>query len=836
MCAPDAHRGRHASAQSACANNTTDEPRRSGRATKGQHKNASSSPAPQPKPAKGKAQKKSKAQPEEDEDDDGVIRCICGNDDPNDKRAFISCDTCEVWQHNICMGEPEDEDDLPDHYYCEECAPEVHGETLQAMERGEKIWEARNKIAQNEKKMGKSRKGKKGPAGWLKKPVTLEENGESGPEAPSADSEETGSKRKREEIKEEPQAEEKASQPSRQDKRRKSAAPDAETAVIEISSLPKERQRTANALSKIIGDDVNARVKAGAHKLAEGETAKSTGDRFASLIEYELTMNYGETTTAQYSGQFRTLHANLKKNKALVERLLDGSLTAAELATMSSQDMASDELQKQRAQMKEQLERQSTAIEQSDGPKYRRTHKGDEIIEDENQQQSAQAAPPVQPVRERTSVAEGEDGGAASPPHADAPSPVQQPPKLDTTRPPDAGPPRRQSSQQFDMSSIWAKTAQSPTSATQPRPMQMPPRRRSSVKPTPDQQDSGTKEDADVDRMLQDDDDSYLPADVSTNPNQVIWRGKLIQTADSTEPRVSARFVAGRDIASTVSWPELLGSQLSIDGRLSITKAEEYLLSLAWSSTVDISVLALSPIDDQGAFNTVFEYFQTRERYAVVNKDKPAMVRDLYIIPLEVGAELPAHVVAMEYSSIRKPAEERMLLATFVVNRSPDTPTVAQQQSGEMEAQMQHGQQSGQTSANGHHLPVHLRAGGPGPAGSPINAGHATFSPTQQGPQQSPQAHAGYGMPPNPYTHQGPAEAYHRGPPQNQPPPPQSSNPLVNEILGGLQHAPSAQAILNAKPDASREQLVHLRQILDEDPTTRTNLEALSMKLFAEGR
>lgn len=721
------------------------------------------------------------------------------------------------------MGEPEDDEDLPEHYYCEQCAPEQHVETVQALERGVKIWETRNKIAQNEKKMGKNRKSaNRGPPGWLKKNVVPDQDGEPQPEAVKEESQEKGSKRKRDEIKEEPQAGEKPSQSTRQDKRRKSAAPDTETAIVEISKLPTERQKTATALSKIIADEVNVRVKAGAHKLVEGETVKSTGDHLASLIEYELAMNYEDPPNPQYTAQFRNLHANLKRNKALVERLLDESLTAAELATMSSQDMASDEQQKQRAQMKEQLDRQAVAIEQADGPKYRRTHKGDELIEDENQQQAVQVAPPVQPVRERTSIVEGEDGNAGSPTTADARSPTQPPSKIDTARPSDAGNPRRQSSQQFDMSSIWAKTAQSPTSSTQPRPMQVAPRRRSSIKP--EQQGGGIKEDADVDRMLQDD-DYDLPNGVSLGPNQVVWRGKLIQTADATEPRVSARFVAGRDISSSVSWPDLLGNQLSIDGRLSITKAEEYLLSLEWSSTVDISVLALSPLDDDGAFHTVFDYFKSRERYAVVNKDKPSMVRDLYIIPVEVGAELPQHVVAMEYSSFKKPVEERLLLATFVVNRAPEKPAVAEQ-----EVQQHHAQQHTPMPAangNGNHLPVHMR-GAPGPAGSPLNAGQATFSPTHH---QGQMPTAGYGMPPNPYT---PGQQQQPPPDMYQQTPPPSANPLVNEILGGLQHAPSAQAIVQAQPDANRQQLEHLRRILEEDPATRTNLEALSARLFAE--
>ena len=41
-------------------------------------------------------------------------------------------------------------------------------------------------------------------------------------------------------------------------------------------------------------------------------------------------------------------------------------------------------------------------------------------------------------------------------------------------------------------------------------------------------------------------------------------------------------------------------------------------------------------------------YFHSRERYAVVEKDKPAMVKDLYIIPVEAGEALPVHVEMLE--------------------------------------------------------------------------------------------------------------------------------------------------------------------------------------------
>ena len=774
------------------------------------------------------------------------------------------------------MGMPEDEEDVPDHYYCEKCVSEDHVETLEALKRGEKIWEARQRIYASEKKMSKSRKGKQGPPGWLKKDIQPTEGGgedvENEPQAEDVKAEaETGSKRKREpEVKEEiAQAEdaehEKPMRGSRQDKRRKSAAIasevalDTDTALVDIDKLPSDRQKIAVALSKIVADDVQARVKAGTFRIPDGHTAKSLADHHASRIEYSLTMNHEGPGNPPYMAQFRTLNANLKKNKVLIERLLQKSLTADELSTMSSSDMASEELQKERAAMKEALDRQAVAVE-VEGPRYRRTHKGDELIEDENEH-FEQSSATAQPVRERQSAAdaETETGVAASPTNSGpAVSPTQteaQPLIVDTKRrQSNAGLDRRTSSQQFDMSSIWAKTAQSPTQGSAgPRPMQMPPRRRSSVaQQLPQDQVDGTKDDADVDRMLQDaddDDETYSPAADYTSGNSggdasIVWRGKLVQSGDGASPTVNARFVAGRDLTPTISWRDLLADRLAIDGRLQVARAEEYLCSLQWSQSSDVSVLALTPYDNAEGFSAVFEYFASRSRYAVVNKDKPGMVKDLYIIPVNAGAELPEHVGMLEYCAIRRPVEEKLLLATFVVARAPGTPPVrsgSQQQeqaAGDAQPSQLRMEQSVQArmpalqAMNGQGMPQHIRTSGAGPAGSPLNAGGATFSPSNSnsGAANAP-PQAGYGAvpPPNPYGQQQPTQADTYAGSQGLQSHP---NPLVNEILGGLQYAPTALQIINADPNIPREKLKHLKVIMEGDPNTRTDIGALAEKLF----
>jgi len=750
-----------------------------------------------------------------------------------------------VWQHNICMGMPVDEEDIPDHYLCEDCEPKEHSETLAALEKDEEIWKVRTAKWKGWKKMSANRRKSRGKGvddarpPWLKRDIGVEEHEETN--GGSADpEEETGAKRKRANVKAEPkvdaaaQSDESTVVVARPGKRRKSSqapgksATDAETAIVDIDQLPPDRSKGAHALSKVIVEDLQERVKSD-FRIPDGHTAKTLGDQYASLIEYALFMNHGKPSEGGYVDQYRTLYQNLKRNKVLIERLLDDSLTADELATMDSGAMASEEQQLEWKLIKEQEDRK-TVVMPDEGPRYRSSHKGLEKIEDERMDDFAGIA---QPVRERTSNAEDGAGSPTMGEMAAPASPVQgeiDPPGGALASRPSATPgiDRRTSSQhQFDMNSIWQKTssAQSPTAATGPRPMQMQPRRRSSAMPVQAQsQAEGAKDDPDVDRLLQDDDDSYEPHGY-TSDETVVWRGKVVHTGEG-EPLVNARFVAGRDMASTAAWRDVLPSKLSVDGRLAVQKAEEYLCGLQWSQNSDVSVLVLTAVDDMAAFNSVFEYFHSRGRYAVVNKDKPALIKDLYIIPVEKGAPLPDHINMLEHNMLKTPAEERMLLATFVVARAlgmPQTDSAA----GGSPTQQYHTGGSTVGNTNGaqqpqQHLPPHLRTGAPGPAGSPLTASGSTFSPAQSA-NAPPMSGYGVGIPPSPYEQQQQQQAHYPAPPH--------ANSLVSRMLGPRQWDPTALQVVAAQPEISESQLKNLRDMLEEDVEARTNVEALARKL-----
>jgi hypothetical protein len=149
------------------------EPRRSVRATKGQHTkpfDQLDQPADAPKRRQGKRGKKATPTADEKQDDqqseDEVIRCVCGatEQDEDSGEPWIACDTCGAWQHNVCVGMSVFTEDVPNNYYCEQCEPTMHKELLEGIEKGEKPWEARRAAyeAEAEKKKRRGRKGGRG--------------------------------------------------------------------------------------------------------------------------------------------------------------------------------------------------------------------------------------------------------------------------------------------------------------------------------------------------------------------------------------------------------------------------------------------------------------------------------------------------------------------------------------------------------------------------------------------------------------------------------------------------------------------------------------------------
>ncbi|QMW27362.1 hypothetical protein G4B84_002651 [Aspergillus flavus NRRL3357] len=907
-----------------------EEPRRSGRSTKGQHKNLDLIPETPAKKPKSKAQPKEKPPkpsveptpaPSEEEE---IIRCICGEyeEEEDIERDMICCDRCSAWQHNDCMGLTFAKGEEPDEYFCEICKPENHKVLLDKIARGEKPWEEaaekRRKEAE-EKKASRRRKGKKGgrrgrpsepkpepkpepkteastpartaasstpapapaptpapapapvsipapvpappapeaaptsPAPSSVTPVT-EKNGAvpdaqsasaqkrkfdehqdvSTPEPVSAldDSFEQATlitnhlmfqtpKSKQQKVSppadtdtvmttvEPTQVKDEAKeQPSRQNSTAETAVVEGVKTVEELSNPA--RKSAASALVRLFVDQVSEARRRGSFSLSDGKSAEEVARQLALSIENAMYENFcggsGETTE-QYKAQLRTILFNVKKNPSLRDRLLVGSLLPDTLSKMSSQDMASEELQQKDAEIKREAERQHIIV-QEQGPRIRRTHKGEELVEDDNQNVPSE---PVFSAAPRRSLVDADGSQSPGPQQSGDGDNVRKPgnQQASDSKPTDGishdqhFPPRAHSPGGTEHEQVFPEVA---THIRQPLP-------------------TGTAQaDAEIDQLLKDDEPEsppYSPKDY--HDEGAVWRGKVIMNPIA-EFSSSAKHVGGADLSGRIPWSQLAPSTLLVDGRIDIQLASEYLCNLRFSTSTDVSVICIKKPElpkEQAGFDKLFNYFSDRKRYGVVGKHPLAAVKDTYLIPIEAGSvKKPEFIELLENNTLEDPTPERVLLVVFAVKTSESNPPSVQPSS-------HHPSQEPVASASPA-TPQQQQFMTPGPR--PVSQ----ITPAPSNFDGTPLAHSPYGQQQHQFQHQHPPHAPQFAPYQS--PAPQNQAPVTGlaaavQVLGNQASSPAIQQLLQQAPNADITQLSVVRDILLRRPETALNYEILMQEL-----
>lgn len=848
---------------------TDEEPRRSGRATKGQHtKNADALDEPlaaKPKPktkADGKKARtpnaRSQSAPstedeENEEEEDAVIRCVCG-----DQRDFgpkmICCDKCDIWQHNRCLHLPQQDSYWEGKsYYCEQCRPEEHQELLALMAKGEKPWE---KWSKKGSKPPKSRPIDHKPTGKQDKvaaaspqpaqslpsasaSASAEAQPTASTPAPSAPSPAPAAvpteaaadgNALQAEVKvsrslqgmqnhtnplQPPSKEPAKSQPlsplgekRRHDstaekegsnkKRRKSSAPKNEvssTSTPDINTLPVKQKAMAEKLREILTPIITSASESRGYEIPDGQTVHSIATQLVLDVDRAASQHHGEPTGPEspYAVQLRSIIFNTKKNPGLVDRLLSGGLRAEDIASMSSEEMASDEKQKEYAAIREANEKQMVLTEEP-GPRFRKTHKGDELVENEafqTQEESRPPPPPPSDEKPRMVQSPTQDNHNT----VELPEDVgrSEPIAIDTTGGADSA---RRPSTNFDINSVFAQVR-----SPQNDQHSFIQRRQSSIQ----QNDKNTQIDADVDRLLKDEDGDVDMANLTDET--IVWRGS-VEMQHMEHCQSVARFVAGGDFGKAIPWTKLLTPSLPIAGRIEEAKGDEYIRGLASTHTHDVAVLALSPVstEGRGVMDTLYKYFHDRHRWGVVPVEKHEVMRDLYVIPIpEGGSNLPSFIDLLEYCTIETPRKEDMLLLALVA-KLPDT-------------QLQSVQHSQPQDPSVHQTPAPVQSinGANGPSPSPLTNPH--------GPTYSP---VGPAFPPNPYT-ATPNNGY---PPTPTPlAQPQAPAPHFGPaaILGPYMASPVVQTIV--QNPHTPELLYNLKHILDMVPAARDDMNVLAEHL-----
>ena len=853
----------------------TEEIRRSGRANKGHHtKNQDSldepalaAPPPaktQPKGRKGhgpakaqtaRAQSAQSAEPDDDGDDDdeeedAIIRCVCGDQRDIRGRQMICCDTCAAWQHNKCLGLPEGDYWEGKDYYCEKCKPQDHQDLLAAMARGEKPW-ARKKgskpktRASDVKPDAATDKAATPPQSTTSQAAGEEPTSPTGPASVQPPEESNGHVESKvytaqaaapthvltytnllsqdnKTPPQSPQGEKRRHEPvvekaNASKRRRKSSQHENKVApktgpITDIDSLPQLQKLLAESLRDTLAPLITVASDARGYRIPDGDTAKSLASRFALHISLAAHSHCGEPTGREspYSSKLRAIIFNVKKNAVLVDQLLSGSLKTHDFVAMEAEEMASEDKQREYAAMREAAEKQMILTEEA-GPRMRKTHKGEELVGEDNYDVQEFKQPNL---RERDS----EDDAAMQSPTAYRPpeSPAdaaRNPLSVDTSGTPTDS--ARRPSTTFDINSVFDKV-KSPQHDQQV----FVPRRQSSMSMAVHDKPPAPVDDADVDRLLKDEDNDVEMSGYSSDPS-VCWQGSISMQSVAPFDAV-ARFVAGGDFGQVVPWDKLLSTTLSVQGRIENSKGDDYIRGIGHTESHDVAILALSPVtnDGRGVMDHLFHYFHSRGRWGVIPVESFAndVMRDLYIIPIESGgSNLPPFIDMLEYCTIETPRKEHMMLLALIAKlpESRPPPATAQQ----VERNTTQATTAGQVQPA---LPTNGPANEPSPL--PVSNPH--------GPQFSPVAAVfppgHYGAPYAPMA--GSNGQQHVMPLMNAPP--HHHVPKALEILGPFIDAPVIVDILGSnlsKNQAVSELILgNLRHIVETVPEARTNIVVLT--------
>lgn len=622
--------------------------------------------------------------------------------------------------------------------------------------------------------------------------------------------------------------------------------------VQNISDLQSEpRRRIAEALVNLFVDQTQQAQTQGVFELPQGQSSDAFGLKLGLAVEYAVYLNFwGQSGqhSGLYAEKFRSISHNVKNNTALRDRLLTGALSPNEFSKMSTFDMASKELQEKTAEMKKEAEKQHMLI-QEEGPRIRRTHKGEELVGDELNPAAGADQVFSQPIIRRRETDLDLGGQKHASPEASNP---QSPPAAvelpeNITYPAHGGPPTatpplvvdtkalprpskgtdKGSAPGFDIQNVWSSVT-GPDGENQRRqpsirtetgnlPAQGPP-------PGPAAE---VEADPEIDKLLKDeepdDEEPYSPMDYTTDPGSFVWRGKM-SMAGVAEFSGVAKHVAGANLSSTYPWSQLIPSTLNIGGRINIDRASDYLCGLRWSHTSDVCVVSITPNDDPATreqFDKLFQYFTERKRYGVINKSPIAAVKDIYLVPLEVGiSEKPDFVELLEYCTIEDPSPERMLLLTFVIksNNSPSAQVTPRQH----------------LDATSVASPITAGAGAQPPA-SFLPMAHASPTPPYAGHSAPPFA----GSPPHPQQQQHSFMPTHASPyPPHQAPqpspyplpgaaPPPTGMEAARKALGELALAPVVAQLLTEAPHTGVPEFAVIRDLLESVPAARNDFAML---------
>lgn len=621
--------------------------------------------------------------------------------------------------------------------------------------------------------------------------------------------------------------------------------PDLPAKILELADPA--RNGPAKLLHKAL---TQALTDAGKKKLIDAVPGASLTDRaeqYALQIERAVYDTH-PAASKSYSQQCKTLGFNLKSNhEELIPKLWSGELTPTVLATMTTEELASSKLKRENAELKAQAEKQ--AIKITDPAGLPRPARGEDMVDDSMAPRNP--APLAAPLRRPSLRDQGDQAKPAAKQGSAKPGTRAQPGQANSagtelrveTKQPPAG-------TDFDIHRVLS-SVKSPEASHARRPSVPVPTSAIMAEPVFDPE---------VDRMLEDEDDSpaYSPTeDVDPSMPRVVWRGTLSMNIVPQLPLIARRAAGmdldGKNVWKPTPWSTILSKKLEIIGRLDQEKGNVYLCSQAKAIGADVVVVNLQPASEASRpdFYKLYDYFASRKKYGVIAENKTdnkrekgqAQVVDTYLVPVAPGGfhEQPEFLLNFEENATPVTRTEPMLYVVVVlrneefINEHKKAGHLNEDGTRKEPSQERHGAASLQDG-------VHA---GSTAARSGVVAGHPSFSPaTPMGtftPAHLVQQHAPAAFALSAHANTPTPVARSNGAPPPPPPPPptpqatatgSAAGPLQGEalgrdVLGPLFSVPSIDFLLPQCAQMTRSEWELIRGIFETKPAARTDIEAL---------
>ncbi|ODQ80444.1 hypothetical protein BABINDRAFT_13290 [Babjeviella inositovora NRRL Y-12698] len=334
-----------------------------------------------------------------------------------------------------------------------------------------------------------------------------------------------------------------------------------------------------------------------------------------------------------YTHKSRSLFANLKNPKLrLLQKVFDGELSVEKLVSLKPDEMRSEEMAEYAEKIKQEAIAQSVLKSDEPTTRTKRTHKGEEIIEEDTDTSSfdpqyrKESESPVE--HERTLTPEvvqihyqptSNDDFVPEPHHSDTPDDF-----ID----------------QSDM--LHLDGLESILEEGQPDSLDL-------ITKDVNAKKTSKRVHFALDEESDDDYDPFSTVQL-TSSLAAFWKGGLsfpgIAHADCLSALLGSTVFMPLASVLNVAGYLLLASHYEIEGRLDADKAESYLQKIL--STRDLFLAELSPnLASQLDYDQLWEYFHSRQKYGVINARQP-WIKDSYIVPLNPGDAAPVWLLTIK--------------------------------------------------------------------------------------------------------------------------------------------------------------------------------------------